>query len=167
MKWNGSKRTKIIEIVNIYMFARAHTHIPAAKLVEWISTAVVRICFVSKNHTNSVRAFQIPNMYDFYVGSIRMRAQNWIHRHSPDWGVTVSILRSDLGAHTTDDFLIFWSQRYRWCHVSSTWPPARMFRAPKTPAPAIQNVKKEFINHFFLLIKINRPVKTLNSSAEN
>lgn len=117
--------------------------VPAVELVEWISTATARICFVSRNRTNSVRAFRTPDTCGSCAGNIRTHAQNWIRRHSPDSDGTISTLRFDLGAHTMDDSSRFWWQRCRWCHVSSISPPDRMCHGPKIQAPATSNEKKQ------------------------
>lgn len=109
--------------------------LPAVKLVEWISAAVARICFVWENHTNSVQASRIPNMCGFYVESIRMLVRNWIRQHFLGWDVIGWTLQFDLAERMMGDFSGFWWQRCHWFHVSSTSPLDRMCHGPKTPAP--------------------------------
>lgn len=109
--------------------------LPAVKLVEWISAAVARICFVWENHTNSVQASRIPNMCGFYVESIQMLVRNWIRQHFLGWDVIGWTLQFDLAERMMGDFSGFWWQRCHWFHVSSTSPLDRMCHGPKTPAP--------------------------------
>lgn len=133
---------------------RVHTHhnnIPDVKLAEWISVAVARICFASKNHINSVRASQTPNMYDFYAENIQRPAQNWIRPHFPGWVVTESTPQFDPVARRTDDFSGFWWQQCRWCHVSSTWPLDQMCRDQETQEPIWRGREQKLI-HFFYIV---------------
>lgn len=51
-------------------------HQPVPILGEYILTVMVRIYFASENHTDSVLASQILNMYDFYAESTQMHEQN-------------------------------------------------------------------------------------------